>query len=457
MTQPQTMTVEQTEILGRATEVEQALPTLPNITPMKPCGFKAADTAARQLVLSSNNMLNYLQAGHQEWTRLATSMRNAAKAYGEVDETGAAAMTSGGTVSDASQMLSAGDTGPTALSDTQTATAGGPDFTDLKAAARQVAEPDQSTSFAAFADQWMDYNLTLQGIVTRFRGFQNWEGEAAAAVTASMDQQNQWVGFMAQLSASMAKQARYVAELHKWAVAQHPTLAQVEGLERAYAQATSDGVRQELMKQYKAYQDTSTQVLSDYNTKASLDPINPPKPPAAVKIDTPPPQGLIPSQIMSALTGGGSGQMPQMPQMPQMGSGGSGGGSPAGGAGATLTGAAHHEAPKMPGGGAGGMKPMSLGGGGAGGGGPLAPAVEAGAVAPAATTDAAGAGRGAAAGSGAAGGGMGGMPMGGAHGAGGSSKSKTSQQDDEALYKEDRAWTEAVIGNRRSPTGKESK
>ena len=454
MTQPQTMTVEQTEILGRATEVEQALPTLPNITPMKPCGFKAADTAARQLVLSSNNMLNYLQAGHQEWTRLATSMRNAAKAYGEVDETGAAAMTSGGTVSDASQMLSAGDTGPTALSDTQTATAGGPDFTDLKAAARQVAEPDQATSFAAFADQWMDYNLTLQGIVTRFRGFQNWEGEAAAAVTASMDQQNQWVGFMAQLSASMAKQARYVAELHKWAVAQHPTLAQVEGLERAYAQATSDGVRQELMKQYKAYQDTSTQVLSDYNTKASLDPINPPKPPAAVKIDTPPPQGLIPSQIMSALTGGGSGQMPQMPQM---GSGGSGGGSPAGGAGATLTGAAHHEAPKMPGGGAGGMKPMSLGGGGAGGGGPLAPAVDAGAVAPAATTDAAGAGRGAAAGSGAAGGGMGGMPMGGAHGAGGSSKSKTSQQDDEALYKEDRAWTEAVIGNRRSPTGKESK
>ncbi|BCI92531.1 hypothetical protein NIIDMKKI_77370 [Mycobacterium kansasii] len=54
------------------------------------------------------------------------------------------------------------------------------------------------------------------------------------------------------------------------------------------------------------------------------------------------------------------------------------------------------------------------------------------------------------------GGGMG-MPMG-AHGQGqGSSKSKGAQQDDEALYTEDRAWTEAVIGNRRRQDSKESK
>jgi hypothetical protein len=53
--------------------------------------------------------------------------------------------------------------------------------------------------------------------------------------------------------------------------------------------------------------------------------------------------------------------------------------------------------------------------------------------------------------------GGGGMPMGGAHGAQGGSKSKGSQQDDEALYTEDRAWTEAVIGNRRRQDSKESK
>ncbi len=36
-------------------------------------------------------------------------------------------------------------------------------------------------------------------------------------------------------------------------------------------------------------------------------------------------------------------------------------------------------------------------------------------------------------------------------------KSKGSQQEDEALYTEDRAWTEAVIGNRRRQDSKESK
>src|SRR3954463_9262277 len=124
MTQPQAMTVEQTEILGRATEVEAALPTLPSVTPLKPCGLKAADTAGRQLVLSANNMLSYLQAGHQEWTRLAASMRNAAKAYGEVDETGAEAMTSGGSVADEAPLLNAGDTGSAGVNETGMAATG---------------------------------------------------------------------------------------------------------------------------------------------------------------------------------------------------------------------------------------------------------------------------------------------------------------------------------------------
>lgn len=461
MTQPQTMTVEQTEILGRATEVESPLPTLPNVTPLKPCGLKAADTAARQLVLSANNMLSYLQAGHQEWTRLATSMRNAAKAYGEVDETGAAAMTSGGAIADETDLLNSGDTGSAALNDTQAATAPGPDFTDLKTAATLIAQPDQAASLRAFASQWIDYNLTLQELVTRFRSFQNWEGDAATAVSASMDQQNQWVIFMAKLSVSMAKQAQFVADLHNWAVASHPQLADVVGLERAYAEATSDDVRQQIMKVYYDYQTKSTEVLSDYNSKAMLDPINPPKPPAAVKIDAPPPptpQGLIPGQVMSMITGGGSGTgMPQMPMMPMSGSSGAGGSSA--GTGAALTGAAHAETPKAPSVGGAGMKPMSVGGvGGAGAAaGALGAAPTVGSVQPAAATDVAGAGRGgAASGSGMAGGGMG-MPLGAHAGGHGSAKNKSSQQDDDALYKEDRAWTEAVIGNRRSPGGKESK
>ena len=57
-------------------------------------------------------------------------------------------------------------------------------------------------------------------------------------------------------------------------------------------------------------------------------------------------------------------------------------------------------------------------------------------------------------------GGMGMAPMAGQGGKGEDSKAKRAQQDEEALYAEDRPWTEAVIGNRRrkdGPDNKESK
>ncbi|GLD03618.1 hypothetical protein Mkiyose1088_54840 [Mycobacterium kiyosense] len=78
-------------------------------------------------------------------------------------------------------------------------------------------------------------------------------------------------------------------------------------------------------------------------------------------------------------------------------------------------------------------------------------------VRPAGAGDIGGAGQaGAGRGAGPGGGGMG-MPMG-AHGqGGGGSKTKGAQQDDEALYTEDREWTEAVIGQRRRQDSKESK
>ncbi|MCN4156941.1 secretion protein EspB, partial [Mycobacterium tuberculosis] len=78
-------------------------------------------------------------------------------------------------------------------------------------------------------------------------------------------------------------------------------------------------------------------------------------------------------------------------------------------------------------------------------------------VRPAGAGDIAGLGQGRAGGGAALGGGGMGMPMGAAHQGQGGAKSKGSQQEDEALYTEDRAWTEAVIGNRRRQDSKESK
>lgn len=88
MTQSQTVTVDQQEILNRANEVEAPMADPPTDVPITPCELTAAKNAAQQLVLSADNMREYLAAGAKERQRLATSLRNAAKAYGEVDEEG---------------------------------------------------------------------------------------------------------------------------------------------------------------------------------------------------------------------------------------------------------------------------------------------------------------------------------------------------------------------------------
>ncbi len=464
MSQPQTVTVDQQEILNRATEVESPMVAAPVDVPASPCGLTAAQNAARQLVLSADNMRAYLDAGAKERRRLATSLRNAAKAYGDVEDEATTAMNNDGASRiEAESPGSAGGDSSAGLNDTPTvAAAGEPDFTDLKTAATKLESGDQGVSFANFADGWNSYNLALQGDLKRFREFDNWDGDAAAACTASLDQQREWILHMAKLSAAMAKQAQYVAQLQVWARRSHPTLADITKLEEL---SKDPNYKDQAIKLYAEYQAKSEQVLTDYTNKAALEPVNPPKPPAAVKIDPPPPaqpQGLIPGFLMppsDGSPGGGTGAPQSAPMMPPPGGAG-GGGMPAGTA-AELTAAGREAAAKLPGDLS--VKAASLGGGGGGGvpSMPLAPAmgVDGGgeSVRPAAAGDLGGPGQGKPGAGGATGGGGMGMPMGGAGQGQGGSKTKGAQQDDEALYTEDRAWTEAVIGNRRRQDSKESK
>lgn len=82
---------------------------------------------------------------------------------------------------------------------------------------------------------------------------------------------------MAKLSAAMAKQAQYVAQLHVWARREHPTYEDIVGLERLYAENPS--ARDQILPVYAEYQQRSEKVLIEYNNKAALEPVNPPKPP----------------------------------------------------------------------------------------------------------------------------------------------------------------------------------
>lgn len=462
MSQPQTVKVDQQEILNRADEVEVPMQAPPTDVPKPPCALTAAKNAAEQMDVSAENMRLYLEAGARERKRLATSLRNAAKAYGDVDEESATALDSDGKGAvDAESAGAEGGDSSAGLQETpKVAAAGDAGFKDMKTVAAELESGDQGASLAAFADGWNKINFALQRDIRRFRGFDNWEGDAATACEQSLDQQKKWIMYMASLAAGLAKQGQYMSDLQRWARQTHPSSADIKKLEEL---AKDPNYQNEAIKLYAEYQQTSEKVLKEYNTKADLPPVNPEKPPAAIKIDPPPPaqpQGLIPGFLMppSDGSGGTGGQTPMAPMAPMTGAGGAGGMPP--GTAADLTAAGREAAASLSNGL--GVKPMSLGGGGGGGGMPampMAPAtgIDGESVRPAAAGDVGGLGQGKTpAGAGMGGGGMG-MPMGGHGQGGGGSKSKGSTGDDEALYTEDREWTEAVIGQRRRQDSKESK
>jgi hypothetical protein len=471
VTQPQTLSVEKEELLARAAELEAPLPEPPSENPQAPCGLGMVTTAAEQLRYSAEAMRERLGWGERERRRLAESLRNAAKAYEEVDEDAAHALNTGTSVSAVTPGLVDADLDLAMLNDTPvaaTAASNADDYTNLKVRTGEIDYGgDHGASFDRFADAWEAHQRTLQEAAHRFRPFQDWDGDAAYAVEAHFDQQRTWLYQMADLCGSMARQARDVTSAHRWALEEHIwhfdgavykrwTLGDIQAWEYRYTKPEMAPYRAQMMQTYASMQEKSDEVVDDYFWKAGLPlpPMRPPTPPRAYRIN--PPQDD---------DGDGSDRNPYNPNdrlpfdenlpvgMPS---------TPSAGAPSTpdaaltdaLTDAVNDAgndalagAPGLPMGS--GVKPASLGGGGAGAPSmPLQPPVdsESAQSRAAAARNLAGLGR---ATPGAAMGGPGmGMAPTGAPGAGQgqSRKAKRGQDSDEPLYQEDRPWTTGVIG-----------
>lgn len=95
MTLAQVLAVEGEELLARAVRLEAPIPGLPTEDPQPPCDFAPAKEAAAELARSAGEMRKYLGYFDTERARLAQSLRNAAKAYEEVDEHAAADLDTG--------------------------------------------------------------------------------------------------------------------------------------------------------------------------------------------------------------------------------------------------------------------------------------------------------------------------------------------------------------------------
>ncbi|BBZ46742.1 PPE domain-containing protein [Mycobacterium parmense] len=493
------MSVEGDELWDRAEGLEYPMPAAPSADPHAPCALDMSVEASRTLRASAERIRTYLDRGAKEWGKLAQSLRNAAQAYEEVDFGAAEAISVGGPeISRAVSTGPAGGRDPAAADGSAHAAKPYPidlQYVDLRTAAEQIQGPDQGVGLRAFAEAWERYSSTLvEDADKRFRDFRHWEGDAAEQVAQNFKRQFDWVLQMVDRVRAMAKQAKELESAHHEAVpgdflaatedrqtgewwGKHPTLYEVRELDRVYNENWTDPyIVEAIMKVYQRLTEHSRLVLSKYARSASLPlvPINPPSPPAAHKIDplpTPEPDNPFidvwdPDNVPSwpdvpedtgtsgPIPGGDQPYDPGLPDptgMPTVPSAAPPGTGPDP---AALAAAAAGVRPDPTTVGA-GVKPASLGDGGIGGAPPmpLQPSLESDAAARAAAAgrDAASLGRGVPGAGGAMGGGMG-MPMApGAAGQGQSGKGKRSQSDEEALYTEERPWTEAVIGNRPRP------
>lgn len=483
----QSLNVEYLELIARANEIEAPLPPVPVGNPQAPCALSFVRDAAVQVAINSDTLRMYLQGCMREWKELAKSLRTAAKAYEDVDAEAAsnidAINTDGSTSGSGAQGSSGGTDGQAPFSsDDYTPSSPPPPpgfeypYYEVRQAARDIESPDQGTAFRNCASGWDKFQRTFQQLTYRFRPFVSWEGDARAAVEQNFDSQRTWIYTMAGNCTTLSKQAQMVADAHKKVRPSMSSGGQYYGLEgehpssyevsqcdywyKYYVQHNSYYLYMAL-DWYKNLQKRSETAVSTYISTAGipLPPLNPTSAPSAYVIKPPAPK---PDD-----GGGGGGKVdpnpndpsanipttPQTPMMPMTPM------TPSTATPSTPDAQAMVDnAMKKAGlgkGGPGGVKPASLGG--AGGAGmpkmPLQPSTGAGGDAaprPAsAAPGAATAGLGKLPGAGGAGGGMGGMPMGGQGGKGDSKEGKRVQgAEDDALYTEERAWTEGVIGNR---------
>ncbi|CQD17195.1 ESX-1 secreted protein, EspB [Mycobacterium lentiflavum] len=473
MTQPLTVNVEKQELLARANELEQLIPGLPSELQalQAPCNLAPIVAAAEQLVLSANNMRIYLAVGEKERANLAETLRNAADAYEDADEGAAQALRDGTSVSNRPVQHADQAVDRASLKDTRLAADPLPgEFQAVKQRAFDLEQPDQGAAFLAFADAWAAHRVALLQAVVRFRPFTEWSGPACSAVEANFDQQRSWLTGMAELCNQLVTQAHAVVDAHRWMRGAHivfPDLNPAGGdyvldyaeilrceetWERIWDDPAQAAYKQSYIEFFQKAQEKSDELVAQYQQKANLPlaPINPPTPPAATAIQ-PPSDDNLPDGGGSLYPDGSAADapagVPSVPSIPSLPMGA----SPKTPAqpGPALAGSKDTKVPGLPKAGAPGLKPASVGLGGPAM--PSAPLQD-----PHYTTASPGAaakgpegpglavpGRGA--GGAMGGGGMGAAPLG-AQGDRGAGKGKRLQQDDDAIYTENRAWTEGIIG-----------
>ena len=512
--------VEPGQLRGKADDVDTEVSDA-SAAPTAPCAFTFVQSATAQLRAAADTLKSFVASGNREATRLATVLRTAADVYDTVDDRTRSALDHDPPLPVPSDAVPVSPPLPPSIPAIEApplmeSMAGGDTggYLDPKAAA-QIIHSGNSGPMRTYASDARSFASSLRAASERYSlGGVAWDGSAAESAGNALRQHQEWLNKIAEQYDYLAAQAEDMADAQDEWADEHPTVEEIEQVEREMQQAIQNKDRIGLhvaQDKYAKLFAKSEEVLVSYSadvTGKGL--LGVPKPPPGAapfgpvsgngdprksgQSQQPDPDRdgapqqpgtgdgtgapLQPTGAPSPTAQPMSAQQPAAQQAaggapsgsgaPSAGGGPAGGGAPSGGMPGGLPGGGPSTGtPKLPTDPS--LKPAALRGGGAGAGGggapsmPLSPAVGAETVAPTAPAHAASAGPTATSTGSAAGGAMGGgmAPIG--HGAG-HSQGKEKRRDpnlspDEDLYTEDRPWTEAVIGNRRRrdvQDGKES-
>jgi len=485
--------VEPSSLRAKSLEISDDWPDPPlGMVSVTPCGYQMSTDAVNQLNSDATHLSKCLLAGHAEARRLGQAFWNAADVYEAVDQRtrdavalGRSASTEPLTPRPVRIERSPKDEPKPRLPITA-------DALPLDESAAKIEAPDQGHSLDDFSQRWKTYATALKTRADYFHiANVDWEGDAANAAYDKLRQHQAWMEGVVNSCKQLSANAETIYHAHFDAAVAHPKKSEVEELKNKIIEAMAAGngdTADQYIQQWDALRQEADHIRNIYAQRlGGVGRIAPDWPPdavpgaAAVTSNGEPPNPAATS-AGSPLPGGGAPGGPTAPAAPTLGarrgsdagmpakptgehggapsSGGSPGGSPSsGGSGGKLP--SLPSSPHLPKGPS--VKPASVGahggsggghGGGAGAVGPLQPAVTGSAVAPPHGAAAHGAQAGHAgptAPVGAAAGG-GGAPMGcqGGHGQGGKEKRRTpGLSPEEELYKEDREWTEGVIGHRK--------
>src|SRR5262249_1992002 len=141
-------------------------------------------------------------------------------------------------------------------------------YYSARQAAEELVRGDQGASFLTFADAWTAHQRKLLASTYRFRPFTEWNSAASLLVEQNFDQHRGWLDHMARLCGQLASQARGVVAAHRWAVTEHPTVAQIKAIDTRWVNYQSfpnwAEWKRMLLAKYAEYQAKSEAVLAEY-------------------------------------------------------------------------------------------------------------------------------------------------------------------------------------------------